>query len=92
MQTNAPDPTSATPSRRRGRPKGSRNRPKPAEPTPAIRPAALRVEQAAQYLSVSVSTIRRLIGQRELEARRIGTVVLIPVRSLDRLLEPGRGG
>jgi excisionase family DNA binding protein len=78
-----------TPARKRGRPKGSRNRRKPVEQLPTIRPAALRVPEAAQYLSVSVSTIRRLIRQKQIEAVSIGTAKLVLVRSLDALLERG---
>jgi excisionase family DNA binding protein len=86
---SATNAITATPARKRGRPKGSRNRHKPVEQLPTIRPAALRVPEAAQYLSVSVSTIRRLIRQGELEVRRIGSVLLVPTRSLDALLERG---
>jgi excisionase family DNA binding protein len=75
--------------RRRGRPKGSRNKPRPQEAEAPVKPAALRVQRAAQYLSVSQSTIRRLIAAGELEVRRHGGLLLVLVRSLDAWLERG---
>jgi excisionase family DNA binding protein len=75
--------------KRRGRPKGSRNRPKPAEQPPLIKPAALRVPDAARYLSVSPTTTRRMIERGELEVRRYGNLLLVLVRSLDAFLEGG---
>jgi excisionase family DNA binding protein len=59
------------------------------EPPPAIKPAALRPIDAARYLSVSETTIRKLIRDGHVEAVKIGTVRLISVRSLDRLVERG---
>jgi excisionase family DNA binding protein len=90
LSANKPKPT-ATPltTPKRGRPKGSRNRPKPAEQPLLIKPAALRVSDAARYISVSVTTIRRLINRGELEVRRYGSLLLVLVRSLDAFLESG---
>jgi excisionase family DNA binding protein len=73
--------------RKRGRPLGSRNRPKDADSQPAIKPAAMRPEQAAAYIGVSVTTVRRLIGRGELEKRRIGSALVVLTRSLDAFLE-----
>jgi excisionase family DNA binding protein len=89
LSANKPKPT-ATPltTPTRGRPKGSRNRPKFAPP-PALPPAALRVDDAARYLSVSPTTIRRAIRARKLPTRRLGQVLLIPVKALDAFLESG---
>jgi excisionase family DNA binding protein len=78
--------------KKRGRPPGSRNRPKPPLsrlPEGTIQPAALRIEQAAQYLNVSVSTVRRLIRNGRLPSVSLGTVKLVTVRNCDRLLEGG---
>jgi excisionase family DNA binding protein len=47
------------------------------------------VQDAARYLSVSVTTIRRLINRGELEVRRYGNLLLVLVRSLDAFLERG---
>jgi excisionase family DNA binding protein len=80
--------TTLTQPNKRGRPPGSRNRPKVAV-VPVTKPAAMRVDQAARYLAVSVTTIRRLIKRRELETRRIGTALVVLTRSLDAFLERG---
>ncbi len=52
----------------------------------------LTVEQAAQYLQMSVSSIRSYIRQGELKAFRIAgkRKVLIPRHELLHLLEPAR--
>jgi excisionase family DNA binding protein len=75
--------------RPRGRPKGTRNRSRPPETQPVIKPAAMRIETAASYLDQSVSTVRRLIKEGHLETARIGMSVLVLTRSADRLLEAG---
>jgi excisionase family DNA binding protein len=80
--------TIAPPAKKRGRPRGSRNRPRVIT-APVVQPAAYRIEQAAEYLNVSVSTVRRLIRDRKLEAVAIGTVKLVTLKALDRLLERG---
>jgi excisionase family DNA binding protein len=54
-----------------------------------VQPAAYRIEDAARYLSVSVSTVRRLIRDRKLVAINIGTVKLVSIKALDRILERG---
>ena len=53
----------------------------------------LTVEQAAQYLQVSQSSIRSYIRQGRLQAYRIAgkRKVLIPRDELLKLLEPARG-
>jgi excisionase family DNA binding protein len=73
---------------KRGRPKGSRNRPKVIT-APVVQPAAYRIEDAARYLNVSVSTVRRLIRDQKLAAIAIGTVRLVSIKTLDRFLERG---
>jgi hypothetical protein len=77
------------PGRPRGRPLGSRNKPKPAEAQAPIRPAALRIKNAARYVDVSVSTMRRWVRRRLVEYTEIDGLILIWVSSLDALL--GRG-
>jgi excisionase family DNA binding protein len=74
--------------RKRGRPPGSRNRPK-LPVVPVTKPAAMRVDQAGPYLGVSITTVRRLIAKGELETRRIGTALVVLTRSLDAYLEGG---
>jgi hypothetical protein len=75
--------------RRRGRPPGSRNRPKPAEGLPPVRPAALKVANAAKYMDVSVSYVNRLIREGRLEVATLNSPKLVLVASIDRLLGIG---
>jgi excisionase family DNA binding protein len=77
---------SISPKRKRGRPAGSRNRPK-LPVVPVTKPAAMRPDQAGAYIGVSTTTIRRLIGRGELETRRIGTALVVLTRSLDAYLD-----
>lgn len=51
-----------------------------------ITPAALRVEQAAQYLSLGRMSIYRLIRERRLRPVKVGAATLIPRAQLDALL------
>jgi excisionase family DNA binding protein len=44
----------------------------------------------AEFLDISISTVRRLIRNGELKAIRIGASVRITEASLDRLLNAGR--
>lgn len=46
----------------------------------------LTIQQAADYLKVSVSTIRRLISSKEIIITRVGRLVRIPKTELDRYL------
>ena len=88
----------ATPKRRKpyvptgrkpGRPRGSVSRPKAVTDIPTIKPGALRVADAAKYLSISESMVRKLINDGRLPSVKIGTIRLIPTSGLDRLAEPG---
>ena len=74
-----------------GRPRGSvtKRRPPPDAPPLPVKPAAMRPIDAARYLSVSYSMIRKLEREGQIEGRRIGTCKLILTASLDRLLERG---
>lgn len=53
----------------------------------------LTVEQAAEYLQLSQSSIRSYIRQGKLNAFRVAgkRKVLIPIQELLKLLEPARG-
>jgi hypothetical protein len=91
MRPETIDPTETTvPAKRtRGRPKGSRNRPRPAEALPPVKPAALKVANAALYMNVSVSYVNRLIREGRLEVSPLPSPKLVLVRSIDRLLGLG---
>jgi len=54
----------------------------------APEPMAVSVEDAAARLSVSPSTVRRLIGARKLLTVRIGGRVLVPTTELRRVTTP----
>jgi excisionase family DNA binding protein len=56
----------------------------------AQRTRCLRILTVAQDLDVSVSSVRRLIRNGELEAVRIGNSVRVTEVGLDRLLKAGR--
>jgi excisionase family DNA binding protein len=49
----------------------------------------MRPIDAARYVGVSLSLIRKLDREGRIETARIGTCKLILTRSLDRLLEAG---
>jgi hypothetical protein len=79
-----------------GRPKGSvtkaasaTTKPRAPPEPPAIKPAAMRIEDATRYIGVSESMIRKLIREGRLETVKLDACRLILVRSLDRLLESG---
>jgi excisionase family DNA binding protein len=59
-------------------------------PPPAPRNQCLRIPAVAEQLDISISSVRRLIRDRQLEAIRIGSSVRVPESSVDRLLESGR--
>lgn len=48
---------------------------------------AYTVQEAAEYLAVSVSTVRQLIRDDRLPARKSGAKVLLDVRDLDAFFE-----
>jgi excisionase family DNA binding protein len=81
-----PAPAKRATGRPRGRPKGSRNRPKAADLAPLVKAAAQRIPTAARYLDISASMVRKLIKQRKLETVSIGRSRLVLTRSLDHLL------
>lgn len=56
-----------------------------------MEPLAVNVVTAAQMLSVSPRTVRRLLGTR-LRAVRIGRRILVPIDSLRELLLERRDG
>ncbi len=55
-----------------------------------ITPLAYSLEEAAQQLSVSSQSVRRLIDRGELKARRVGRRVIVPKNELERWLEGSR--
>jgi excisionase family DNA binding protein len=87
LAASAPAKPQEKPKPKLGRPKGSRNKPKQPLVLPAIKPVCMRPEQAAQYLGVSVTTIRRLIHRGALEKRRIGSAIVVLTRTLDAYVE-----
>jgi excisionase family DNA binding protein len=50
----------------------------------------LRIAGVAELLDISISSVRRLIRDGQLEAIRIGSSVRVPEVSLERLLNAGR--
>lgn len=53
----------------------------------AIRPVAVSISQAGQYLGVSTDTVRRLIRAGEIPHARIGASIRIRCADLDDYLE-----
>lgn len=53
---------------------------------PRVPPAAFRLPDAADYLAVSLATLRRLIDRGDIEPVRLGSRVTIPRERLDALL------
>ena len=45
------------------------------------------ITEAAYYLDVSDSTVRRLIDHGKLDAEKIGKLIKIPIRSLEKFIE-----
>jgi hypothetical protein len=69
-----------------GRPKGSRNKPKPAEAqVSSVRPLWLQVADAARCAGVSVTTMRRWIRTDVVRHTKIGSAVLVSIASLETL-------
>ena len=50
----------------------------------------LRISGVADILDISISSVRRLIRDGQLESIRIGSSVRVPEVSLERLLNAGR--
>jgi excisionase family DNA binding protein len=77
--------TPATPIKRPcGRPPGARNRPRPGETQPL--PAAMRIPDAARYVGLSGSMVKKLIRQGKVSSVTIGRTRLVLVSSLNALL------
>ncbi len=53
------------------------------QPDRSIRPAALRIAEAANYLSVSADTMRRLVRAGDIPHLRIGSGIRIARADLD---------
>lgn len=63
---------------------------KPFVATSAPNRRALNLEDAAGYLSVSPSTLRRLVEKGAIVPSRLSKRLLFDVRDLDELLEQGK--
>lgn len=50
----------------------------------------LRVHEAAERLACSISTIRRLVAEKKLQAYRVGRGIRIAEADLERALKPVR--
>lgn len=70
-----------------GRPPGSPNKPKPSVEVPSLRPRYLQIASACRYADVSVTTMRRWIREGVVRSTKIGSLILVSVDSLDRLIE-----
>jgi len=57
----------------------------PYEP---IAPLTLTIEQAAQLLGVSPSTVRNRVTDGTIRAVKLGRLIRIPRAELERLIEP----
>lgn len=58
----------------------------PVLPTPPKK-LAVKIEEAAEMLSLSIPTVRRLISNGSLKVSRKTRHILIPVSELDRLMK-----
>jgi excisionase family DNA binding protein len=58
-----------------------------AQPPSGASPRAVSIIQAGLMLNVSRSTIYRLIGAKRLRAIKVGARTVIPIASLDAILE-----
>ena len=78
--------STAQPSRRRGRPPGARTR-LPLAPTAlGVEPLTVRVDQAAAMVGCGISKMKQLVATGAVESVKIGTMRLVKVSSLKRLV------
>jgi excisionase family DNA binding protein len=77
--------TAAASTARRGRPRGSKNKPKERKPTQRL---GLRVNEFVEAFGVSRSTVTRLIADGTIKAIKIGGTPIIPQDEVQRLLSP----
>lgn len=56
------------------------------------RPLAVRVHEACRLTGIGRSKLYQLIAARHIEIVKIGTITLIPMASLERLIEVQRQG
>ncbi len=54
-----------------------------------VQRGALKLRQAAQYISVSPITVRRLVERGQLKANRSTRHLIFSIKELDRFLEGG---
>jgi excisionase family DNA binding protein len=88
LETSDPSSSHDVTKRKRGRPPGSRNKPKPRHDVvvPIIAPAAMRIPEAARYIGISVSFMKKLIAHGQVRTVAIGRTRLVLVASLNALL------
>jgi len=56
-----------------------------------IRPRAVGIKQTAEMLGLSSATIRKYVSQRRIHFVRAGSRILIPMKTIDRVLVEGIG-
>jgi len=56
---------------------------------PPVTPQVLKLRQAAEYLGVSIVTVRRLIKRKLITPIRALRHILIPVSELERFIKTG---
>jgi excisionase family DNA binding protein len=86
LKTSDPSSLHDVTTRKRGRPLGSRNKPRHDVVVPIIPPAAMRIPEAARYIGISVSFMKKLIAQGRVRTVAIGRTRLVLVASLNALL------
>ena len=73
-------------SRRRGRPLGGRTRLPVSLATLGVEPLTVRVDQAAAMVGCGLSKMKMLIASGVVESVRVGSMRLVRVSSLKRLV------
>jgi excisionase family DNA binding protein len=56
-----------------------------------IRPRAVGIKQTAEMLGLSAATIRRYVSHQRIHFVRVGSRVLIPMETIDKILVEGIG-
>jgi excisionase family DNA binding protein len=54
---------------------------------PPIRPGALGYPEAAEYLAVGLTTLKKLVRNGELQAIHVGRRAIVPLQALDDYLQ-----
>ena len=69
------------------RPVPLRESPLPSASAPSSKKLAVKLPEAAEMLSVSTQTVRRLVANGSLKASRKTRHVLIPIEELERIMK-----